>query len=74
MGYTYMRLDGYRARQSFVGLSAHSIYSYIPQHICTLASMALHATQVQFNFIIILVNNLAHLTPSPTPACTLILG
>ena len=30
-----MRLDGYRARQSLVGLSAHCANSYIPQHICT---------------------------------------
>ena len=28
-----MRLDGYRARQSLVGLSAHCANSYIPQHI-----------------------------------------
>ena len=33
--HTYMRLDGYRARQSLVGLSAHCANSYIPQHICT---------------------------------------
>ena len=26
----YMRLDGYRARQSLVGLSAHCANSYIP--------------------------------------------
>ena len=32
--HTYMRLDGYRARQSLVGLSAHCANSYIPQHIC----------------------------------------
>ena len=33
--HTYMRLDGYRARQSLVGLSAHCANSYIPhvQHI-----------------------------------------
>ena len=30
-----MRLDGYRARQSLVGLSAHCANSYIPQHIRT---------------------------------------
>ena len=37
-GYTYMRLDGYRARQSIIGLSVHCANSYIPhvQHIiCT---------------------------------------
>ena len=39
-GYTYMRLDGYRARQSLVGLSAHCANSYIPQHICTVQCAA----------------------------------
>ena len=29
-GYTYMRLDGYRARQSLIGLGAHCANSYIP--------------------------------------------
>ena len=31
-----MRLDGYRARQSLVGLSAYCANSYIPQHTCIL--------------------------------------
>ena len=35
-----MRLDGYSARQSLIGLSVHCANSYIPQHIrimcCTL--------------------------------------
>ena len=32
---TYMRLDGYGARQSLIRLSAHCVNSYIPrvQHI-----------------------------------------
>ena len=49
LGYTYMRLDGYRARQTLVGLSAHCANSYIPhvQHIieytCAVGCRYLHS-------------------------------
>ena len=44
-----MRLDGYRARQSLVGLSAHCANSYIPhvqhiiQYICAAGCRNLHS-------------------------------
>ena len=47
--HTYMRLDGYRARQSLVGLSAHCANSYIPhvqhiiQYICAAGCRNLHS-------------------------------
>ena len=55
-GYTYMRLDGYRARQSLVGLSAHCANSYIAhvqhimQYICAAGCRNLHSVHsVQLN-------------------------
>ena len=38
-----MKLDGYRARQNLVGLSAHCVNSYILQHI-----RIMHVLYVQY--------------------------
>ena len=56
--YKNLRLDGYRARQSLVGLSAHCANSYIPhvqhiiQYICAAGCRNLHSVHsVQLNSV-----------------------
>ena len=39
--HTYVMLDGYRARQSLVGLSAHCANPYIPQELRDLETYVL---------------------------------
>ena len=53
-----MRLDGHRARQSLIGLSAHCANSYIPhvqhiiQYICAAGCRNLHSVHsVQLNSV-----------------------
>ena len=58
-GYTCMRLDGHRARQSLIGLNVHCANSYIPhvQHIiqyilCAAGCRNLHSVHsVQLNSV-----------------------
>ena len=54
-----MRLDGHRARQSLIGLSAHCANSYIPhvqhiiQYICAAECRNLHSVHsVQLNSVL----------------------